>query len=219
MGAVRRDMLLFGTTPAHARRIDAVANNPAFARNRAYLAVARAYATAGRPDRARAMLARYETEVRDTTTRRADRAQLDLTLAEIALTENRIAEAVAAFRRGDSLPDGPATACYPCLPANLARTYDRANQPDSAIAALEAFLQVEAVPVRSFIAAEGGVFVLVAPFEKRLGELYEQRGDRQKAYTHYARFVELWKNADPELQPRVAEVRRRMARLKDVERR
>jgi hypothetical protein len=51
---------------------------------------------------------------------------------------------------------------------------------------------------------------------KRLGELYEARGDRQKAASYYTKFVELWKNADPELQPKVAEVRRALARL-DVE--
>jgi hypothetical protein len=30
-------------------------------------------------------------------------------------------------------------------------------------------------------------------------------------------FVDLWKNADPELQPQVAEVRKRLARLGDLE--
>jgi len=48
---------------------------------------------------------------------------------------------------------------------------------------------------------------------KRIGELYEARGDREKALTHYLKFVDLWKNADPELQLRVAEVRARITRL------
>ena len=51
---------------------------------------------------------------------------------------------------------------------------------------------------------------------KRLGELYEARnapGDRQRAVAHYARFVSLWDRADPELQPKVREVRQRLARL------
>jgi tetratricopeptide (TPR) repeat protein len=52
---------------------------------------------------------------------------------------------------------------------------------------------------------------------KRLGELYEARGDRQKAMLYYTKFVELWKNADPELQPKVAEVKKRLARLTDAE--
>ena len=47
----------------------------------------------------------------------------------------------------------------------------------------------------------------------RLGELYEARDNLQKASERYGDFVELWKNADPELQPRVREAQGRMARL------
>ena len=48
---------------------------------------------------------------------------------------------------------------------------------------------------------------------KRLGELYEQRGDTDKAVEYYNEFVELWKDADPELQPQVEDVRERIAKL------
>jgi tRNA A-37 threonylcarbamoyl transferase component Bud32/tetratricopeptide (TPR) repeat protein len=48
---------------------------------------------------------------------------------------------------------------------------------------------------------------------KRLGEIYERQGNRPKALAYYQRFVELWRNADPELQPTVREVRERMADL------
>jgi len=34
---------------------------------------------------------------------------------------------------------------------------------------------------------------------------------------YYAKFVELWKDADPDLQPRVTEVRKRLARLSESE--
>jgi hypothetical protein len=44
-----------------------------------------------------------------------------------------------------------------------------------------------------------------------------RRGDRVRATHHYAKFVELWKDADPELQPKVADVRRRLARLTAAE--
>ena len=37
--------------------------------------------------------------------------------------------------------------------------------------------------------------------------------DRKDAADYYNRFVELWKNADTELQPGVKEVRGRLARL------
>jgi hypothetical protein len=53
---------------------------------------------------------------------------------------------------------------------------------------------------------------------KRLGELYEAKGDAKNAATYYTKFVELWKTADAELQPKVAEVKKRLARL-DTERR
>ena len=48
---------------------------------------------------------------------------------------------------------------------------------------------------------------------KRLGELYEARGNREQAVEYYGRFVELWKDADPELQPLVRHVQQRMVRL------
>ena len=51
------------------------------------------------------------------------------------------------------------------------------------------------------------------PTHKLLGELYEARGDRENAVAHYNEFVEMWKDADPELQPQVADVRERIARL------
>lgn len=46
-----------------------------------------------------------------------------------------------------------------------------------------------------------------------LGEMYEAKGDRNKAIDYYGRFTELWKDADPKLQPRVRDVRDRIARL------
>ncbi len=45
------------------------------------------------------------------------------------------------------------------------------------------------------------------------GELYEQRGDRERARHHYARFVELWRECDPELRPAVTEVQQKLAGL------
>ena len=53
----------------------------------------------------------------------------------------------------------------------------------------------------------------LGPALKRLGELYEDRGNREKALEYYGRFVELWKDADPELLPDVHDVQRRMAKL------
>ena len=48
---------------------------------------------------------------------------------------------------------------------------------------------------------------------RRLGELYEERGDSERAVEHYADFVELWENEDPDLQPIVEDAGERIARL------
>lgn len=47
-------------------------------------------------------------------------------------------------------------------------------------------------------------------------KLYEAKGDRAKAISYDQRFVNLWKDADPELQPRVAVARARIAKLRDL---
>jgi tetratricopeptide (TPR) repeat protein len=50
-----------------------------------------------------------------------------------------------------------------------------------------------------------------------LGQLYESMGNTDKAIENYRTFIELWKNADADLQPRVADARKRLARLTPVE--
>jgi hypothetical protein len=59
--------------------------------------------------------------------------------------------------------------------------------------------------------------VRVPAIRERLGQLYESMGKTDKAVENYRAFIELWKNADPELQPRVADARKRLARLTPVE--
>jgi len=48
---------------------------------------------------------------------------------------------------------------------------------------------------------------------QRLPVLHEERGDTARALLHYRRLVELWSDADPELQPRVRYARERIAAL------
>jgi tetratricopeptide (TPR) repeat protein len=52
-----------------------------------------------------------------------------------------------------------------------------------------------------------------APSHLRQAEIYERLGERNEAVHHYSRFIELWKDADPELQPRVEAARRAMEAL------
>jgi hypothetical protein len=56
--------------------------------------------------------------------------------------------------------------------------------------------------------------VFAAPAQLRRAELYERRGQARQAAAHYARFVELWKHADPEVRPAVVSAEQRLARLR-----
>ncbi|MCL7977358.1 MAG: tetratricopeptide repeat protein, partial [marine benthic group bacterium] len=47
----------------------------------------------------------------------------------------------------------------------------------------------------------------------RLGPLYEQQGETEKARAAYAEFIERWIDADPELRPMVDTARAALARL------
>ncbi|MEE8135526.1 MAG: tetratricopeptide repeat protein, partial [Gemmatimonadales bacterium] len=121
--------------------------------------------------------------------------------AWLALAEGDFDEAV----REASAVDRDA-GCGPCMSTLLSIAYDRAGQPDSAVAHYENVATNRwAIP-----AVESG---RLPGAYQRLGELYEATGDRDKAIEYYNTFVELWADADAELQPRVADIRERIARL------
>jgi tetratricopeptide (TPR) repeat protein len=48
------------------------------------------------------------------------------------------------------------------------------------------------------------------------GKLYEAVGERDKAIEAYERFLAIWKNADPRLEPQRREAREAVARLRDA---
>jgi len=197
-----------GTLTAFPFRQIALADRP-------YFRAAAAYALAGRPDKGRAMIELYQREVTDTARLRLQAPGLHRALAELALAERKPLVALAEFRRGDVASDGyPAGECGACPLLNFARAFDLAEMSDSAITTYERYLATPFWAKPMEVDAIG-----LAGTHKRLGELYEARGDRQKAASHYQQFVELWKNADPDLQSKVAEVKQRLARLNDVERR
>jgi tetratricopeptide (TPR) repeat protein len=110
--------------------------------------------------------------------------------------------AIAAYRRWYD-----ESGCVTCGLFEIATIYDRMGQADSALATYERI-----VPTPGLWGLFDNFYTL-APTYKRLGELYEARGDRAQAREYYGRFADLWKDADPELQPLVREVRARLARL------
>jgi len=199
------------------RRLDAAANSPAYRSvppvNRPYLNYAMAYALAGRTDRARAMLVAFDGAVRDTSLRRRTASARHSALAEVLLAEAKPLDALREFRLSDRLPDGPAGPCAICVAAKVGRAFDLANMPDSAIAAFESYMST---PDPNRLNVDLDPFNL-APIAKRLGELYDAKGDRVRAAAYYQKFVSLWAGADAELQPKVDRVRERLAQLRDPE--
>ena len=177
------------------------------------ISVAMAFAMAGRADRARSILAEFE-GIRDTALKREVQPALHTARGFIALAERKPRDAVLELRRGDEAPDGPANPCGPCLPAQLARAFDAANEPDSAIVQYERYLATPFAS-RSGEQLDGS---LMPGTHERLGQLYEAKGQTDKAAEHYRKFIELWKNADAELQPRVAAARERLKKLTPIER-
>ncbi len=117
-------------------------------------------------------------------------------------------EAVQQFHAADMGPDGAPDCCEACIDYNLARAFEAAGNADSALAHY-ATTSISAVPTLVLNMEWMGD----AAVQKRLGEIYDSRHDRTNAIKHYAEFVDLWKDADPELQPVVATVRKRIGEL------
>jgi eukaryotic-like serine/threonine-protein kinase len=170
--------------------------------DRPYLDLASAFALAGKADEAKRLYREFEAVVPEGMRRL--RLVRHATRGAIAESEGRQEDALEAYRAWLA-DDG---ACGICGSYELGTIHDRLGRPDSAIAAFE---RVAGTPTME--SARVLESYTLAPSLKRLGELYESRGDRRRAADYYGRFIDLWKNADPELQPAVREVRGRLAQL------
>jgi eukaryotic-like serine/threonine-protein kinase len=173
--------------------------------DRPYSSLARAYALIGKPELAKSMLTEFDRISSAYTEEAAARTRHSIE-SSIAVAEHRYLDAAHESEAADI---GNCTICE--LPA-IGLAFDLAQKPDSAIAAFTKY-----VNSTSIIQRFGQDRFFLAGSYKRLGELWEAKGDRAKASHYYAKFLELWKNADPALQPQVTDVRRRLARLSDVE--
>lgn len=56
--------------------------------------------------------------------------------------------------------------------------------------------------------------IWLGPSHLRRGEIAERLGNRAAAAAHYAKFVEVWKDCDPELRPQVAAAANRLRQLR-----
>jgi tetratricopeptide (TPR) repeat protein len=159
------------------------------------------YALSGEVSRARHLLAEWDSTV-DPIMRGNDGAGMHATRGVIALVEERPQEAIAEFRGADT---GPCTICV--LPI-MGRAYELAGMPDSVIAVYERYLETPWLD-----RLDNSDWWTLAAIYERLGGLYELKGEPERAVYYYEKFVDLWKNADPEFQPRVDSARRAIERL------
>ncbi len=171
--------------------------------DRPYGSLALIYARAGQPERARA----YLTLDQKTDPRGWNPPLQGARFQEGAVleAEGNLPGALAAYRDVATMY-GPFE-CRQCAYFSVGRVLDRMGQPDSAMAAYELALNTPGLGRNS------GEAVPLAPTLRRMGELYEAKGDREKAKEYYGRFVALWRDADSDLQPMVQEVRTRLSQL------
>jgi tetratricopeptide (TPR) repeat protein len=165
-----------------------------------YVGIVEMYAVAGRPDRARTMMAEWDARRRTSPTIRDSSLAREMR-GYLALYSKRYADAQTELRAADEV------GCPICNTAMLARAYDLDSKPDSAIVAYERYLNTPYLERTTSDAA------YLPAVHKRLGELYEAKGQRDKALSHYRTFIDLWKDADPELQPKVTDAKQRVAAL------
>ncbi len=121
--------------------------------------------------------------------------------AELALAAGDIDESLRLWRAYER--DCPGS-CAVMAALGLARTHDRAGDAPSAVREFERYLES-----RSFFKAFIDVWQR-APALERMGQLYDAEDDPENAAKYYAMFVELWAEADEELQPRVRAAQARL---------
>jgi eukaryotic-like serine/threonine-protein kinase len=168
--------------------------------DRPYPALATAYALAGRADEAQRLITESD-RVIPPGVQKGNFFRLGA-MAEIAAARGDNQAAIAGERAMRAI-----WGCPNCGLFEIAGAFAKLGKPDSARYYYEQWL-----------AHKGSYAVLTdatrqAATYQRLGELYEQAGDRKKAIDSYLKLADLWKNADPELQPIVKDAHARIARL------
>jgi tetratricopeptide (TPR) repeat protein len=166
--------------------------------DRPYYELARFYAEAGEVPRARRLVA--EAQANDSLLDLPHRSERLRTAGVIALADGHAADAEVALRE-----TADEHVCAICALPDLARAYEARGNAAMAISGYERYITTPWYWRYEVDASELG-FAL-----KRLGELYEVRGDEERARQVRTRLLALWRRADAELQPTLADIRTRVA--------
>jgi len=168
--------------------------------DRPYVELAGLYSRMGHPERARALAKEFARN--GLAAGRFGEAARHHMLGAAALADARYGEAVQELRLA-----AESEQCPICALPELALAYDLGGAGDSAIAVYERYL---ATPWIWRLELDALHLPWVC---ERLGQLYEIRHEPQRAATMYRRTIALWRDADPELRPRVAALERRLGAL------
>jgi tetratricopeptide (TPR) repeat protein len=166
--------------------------------DRPYLDIAAVYAKSGRADLTRHHLEEWRKAIPENQRREEWATGLK---GLLLILDGRTRDAIPLLRYA---VDSGCARCGWAL--ELGRAWEALGQPDSAIVALKLAFTPDAWPHTDDYDTRAAVL-------RRLGELYEARGDRTAAVEYYTQFTDLWKDADPELQPQLRAVKERIARL------
>jgi eukaryotic-like serine/threonine-protein kinase len=191
------------SAPALAMLDSALAKHPLASidpMDRPYPALASTYALAGRADEAQRLVTESDRAI-PAGVQKGNFLRL-AAIADVAAARGDYRGAIAGERAMRSI-----WGCPGCGLFEIGNAFAKLGQPDSARYYYELSLS-----------HTGGYAVLSNATRKaatyqRLGELYEQSGNRKKAIDNYVKLADLWKNADPELQPIVKDAHLRIARL------
>lgn len=159
--------------------------------DRPYLQMAESFAVLGDPDRAEHYYRMYLQNIPDEL-RGAHHISRDVIDGATAMHAQQHDVAIAKLRKVSDV-----IGCPICADPLVALAFEQAGMPDSAIARYEHYIKT---PWSRRFSVDGAA--LGSSYE-RLAELYAARGDRQNAALYAGKFVELWKQADARLQPRV----------------
>jgi tetratricopeptide (TPR) repeat protein len=169
---------------------------------RPYLDIAEGYVLVGSPGEARAVLSEFEAST-PTDFQHGLRHQRHRIVGEIARLEGRHDDAIAEFRQSASRPQE----LEPMI--LLARAFDSAGQQDSALVHYRQFLGsshwLSIIPHAQYLA--GAL--------ERAAELEYEAGNLREAAAYLAEFVNLWADADADLQPRVTAAQARLQEIID----
>jgi eukaryotic-like serine/threonine-protein kinase len=170
------------------------------AAERPYLELLLLNVFAGRVDRAERILQQWRS-ARPENFRTRDGQSLTAEV-ELAAARGQPEQAILEYRRR------AADDCLECW-VHLGRMYEAAGKADSAIVAYETYLD----PPRGVLYRVNVDRLWLPGVLQRLARLHEAAGNEDAAARHWTRLLELWAEADPELQPQVAATRAALERL------